>query len=93
MDAINQKLAEAHNPVDASQRALVVGARAADFVASANALVEDLKREASSLRASGASESDPRVIELAQDFAYVDAVVTATTKALTGTWSRIRSAR
>jgi hypothetical protein len=91
MDAINRLLAAAHNPVNASQRALNVGACAADLVAAANALVEELKREATSLRASGATENDPQIIKLAQDCAYMEAVVSATCKALTGTWERIHA--
>jgi hypothetical protein len=91
MDAINRLLAAAHNPVNASQRALDIGARAADLVASTSAMVEELKREANSLRASGAGENDPQIIKLAQDCAYVEAVVTATCKALTKTWERIHA--
>lgn len=91
MDALHQLLAAAHNPVNASQRALNVGARAADFVASANSLLDELKSEANALRAAGASESDPRVVTLAQDFAYIEGVVNATAKAVTATWTRLHS--
>lgn len=91
MDAINRLLAAAHNPVKASQRAVDIGVRAADFVASANALLAELESEANALRASGATESDPRVVTLAQDFAYIDAVVNATAKAVNATWTRLHS--
>ncbi|OBR53979.1 hypothetical protein A6456_21845 [Paraburkholderia tropica] len=66
-----------------------IGARAADLVASTGALVEELKREANALRASGAGENDPQIIKLAQDCAYIEAVVTATCKAMTKTWECI----
>lgn len=91
MDAINRLLAAAHNPVNASQRALDVGAHAADFVASANSLLDELKSEANALRASGVSEGDPRVVTLAQDFAYLESVVNATARAVTATWTRLHS--
>jgi hypothetical protein len=91
MDAINRLLAAAYNPVDASQRALDIGTRAADFVASANALLGELESEANALRASGAIESDPRVVMLAKDFAYIDGIVNATAKAVNATWTRLHS--
>ncbi|MDQ1817777.1 hypothetical protein RBA41_31200 [Massilia sp. CCM 9210] len=86
---LNQLLAAAHNPVDASARALDVGALAADFVASANALVKVLQSEASVLRSAGTLSSDPKAVALARDFAYIDALIQATTKATTATWARL----
>lgn len=86
-----QLLAAAHNPVEASEWALDVGVMAADFVAAANTLVTALQVEAVALRAAGAHASDPKVIAVARDFAYIDALIQATTKATTSTWARIHS--
>ncbi|MGF6988473.1 hypothetical protein QFZ99_008037 [Paraburkholderia atlantica] len=68
-------------------------ARAADFVASANVLLDELKGEANALRESGATENDPRIIALARDFSYIEGVINATSKAVTSTWTRLQSAR
>ena len=89
--SLKRLLASEHNPVDASQRALDVGVLAADFVAAANTLVCTLKAEASALRSAGALASDPEVVALARDFAYLDALIQATTKATTATWAQIHS--
>jgi hypothetical protein len=88
---LNKLLAAAHNPVDASQRALDIGTLAADFVVSANALVNVMKSEASALRSSGACSSDPKVVALARDYAYIEALIQATTKATTATWAQLHA--
>jgi hypothetical protein len=90
-NSLKQVLAAAHNPVDASQRALDVGVLAADFVAAANELVSVLQSEANAMRSAGALSSDPKVVALARDFAYIDALIQATTKATTATWTQIHS--
>lgn len=85
------QLAQVHNPVEASERALAVGVLAADFVAAANALASALLAEAEALRTSGAQASDPQVVAISRDFAYIDALIQATTKATTSTWVNIHS--
>lgn len=79
------------NPLALSNRALNVGVAAAELVARLTGLLDELSAEQLVLRSLDLSESDPRVVALAQDYAYTQVVIETTSKSLTETWTRLHT--